>query len=189
MSKNPLPYEVWVEESLRNVIHQALSYVSGAGLPGDHHFFITFRTDAEDVNIPARLHAEHPSEMTIVLQHQFSDLKVDERAFSVTLSFGGKPETLYVPFSSIVSFADPTVNFGLQLKISETSQDTEDEKASGTEKKSSTAEIHDMDIEGPGAPAKGNGKDGSGKKTGIAAESKSAPKSGEVITLDTFRKK
>jgi hypothetical protein len=194
MSKNPLPYEVWVEESLRHVIRQALEYISRAGLPGEHHFFITFRTGDKDVNIPPHLRAEHPDEMTIVLQHQYSGLEVDEHSFSVTLSFGGKQESLFIPYSAIVSFADPSVSFGLQLKSAATTQDMTNEKTSGPEPEKLTAEIHDMDIKGAGGPlrdtlAEDNSEKDTGIKTGTGAKPKSDSKSGEVIALDTFRKK
>lgn len=112
-----LPYDVWTEEALRHVVVRALSHVAAEGLPGEHHFYVTFRTDQPGVIIPTRLLAQYPQEMTIVLQHQFWDLKVDEPAgvFSVGLSFGGVPSTLTIPLSAVTAFADPHVRFGLRF--------------------------------------------------------------------------
>jgi len=117
MPESLLPYDAWTEEALRHVVVRALSHVAVEGLPGEHHFYITFRTDRPGVMIPTRLLAQYPQEMTIVLQHQFWDLKVDEAAgiFSVGLSFGGVPSTLTVPLSAITAFADPHVRFGLRF--------------------------------------------------------------------------
>ncbi len=115
MSDTPLNYESMVEGAMRSVVREALQEVSERGLPGDHHFFITFKTGAPEVEMPAYLRAQHPDDITIVLQHQFWNLLVDEVGFSVDLSFGGKREHLYVPFKALVGFVDPTVEFGLQF--------------------------------------------------------------------------
>ena len=113
-----LPYDVWTEEALRQVVVRALAYVGAEGMPGEHHFYVSFRTDRPGVTIPSRLLAQYPHEMTIVLQHQFWDLQVDEPAgwFSVGLSFGSVPSTLVVPFSAVTAFADPHVQFGLRFR-------------------------------------------------------------------------
>jgi hypothetical protein len=112
-----LPYEAWAEEALRGVAIRALQYAAHEGMPGEHHFYVSFRTDHPGVAIPARLLAQYPEEMTIVLQHQFWDLKVDEPGgkFSVGLSFGGVPSILTVPFAALTAFADPHVQFGLRF--------------------------------------------------------------------------
>ncbi len=117
MEYDPLRYDTWIEDALRGVIRRALAYAADNGLPGEHHFYITYRTDGEGVETPGYLKAEHPDEMTIVLQHQFENLVVNQDAFWVTLRFNGKPERLRVPFNAVLSFADPSVNFGLQLKM------------------------------------------------------------------------
>ena len=113
-----LPYDAWTEEALRHVVVRALAYAGAHGLPGEHHFYVSFRTDRSGVIIPQRLLAQYPHEMTIVLQHQFWDLQVDEAAgwFSIGLSFGGIPTTLTVPFSAVTAFADPHVQFGLRFR-------------------------------------------------------------------------
>jgi len=113
-----LPYEDWIERALRQVVAQAISYVAVNGLPGGHHFYVTFRTDHPGVIIPARLRAQYPQEMTIVLQHQFWDLKLDQdaQAINVGLSFGGVPSTLIIPLDAVTSFADPQVRYGLRFR-------------------------------------------------------------------------
>jgi hypothetical protein len=113
-----LPYEDWTEQALRQVVVRALEHAGSHGLPGGHHFYITFRTDHPNAVLPKRLRAQYPQEITIVLQHQFWDLKIDEAAgeFSVGLSFGGVPSTIHVPLRAITAFADPEVQFGLRFK-------------------------------------------------------------------------
>lgn len=113
-----LPYALWTEEALRAVVQDALGHVAKQGLPGDHHFYITFRTDHPGVSIPGHLRARYPQEMTVVMQHKFWDLSVDRAAgtFSVGLSFGGVPAMLTVPFAALTAFADPSVRFGLRFQ-------------------------------------------------------------------------
>ena len=113
-----LPYDAWVAEALRRVVMEALAHVSRHGLPGGHHFYLTFRTDHPGVELPGHLRQRFPEEMTIVLQHQFWDLAVDEAAgqFRVGLSFGGVPATLVVPFPALTAFADPEIQFQLSFK-------------------------------------------------------------------------
>ena len=113
-----LPYASWAEEALRAVVVEALDHAGRKGLPGDHHFYVTFRTDFPGVTIPPHLKARYPQEMTIVLQHKFWELKVNREArlFSVGLSFGGVPSMLTVPFLALTAFADPHVRFGLRFQ-------------------------------------------------------------------------
>ncbi len=112
-----LPYDVWLEEARRQVVVRALAHVGAQGMPGEHHFYVSFRTDRPGVVVPARLLAQYPHEMTIVLQHQFWDLQVDEPDgwFSIGLSFGGVPTTLRIPFAAVTAFADPHVQFGMRF--------------------------------------------------------------------------
>jgi hypothetical protein len=110
-----LPYEGWIQESLRGVLRFALDRAASEGLPGDHHFYLTFRTDAPGVTMPERLRAQYPHEMTIVLQHQFDDLHTSDKGFGVTLYFGGVPAALAIPWAAITQFADPSVRFGLRF--------------------------------------------------------------------------
>ena len=119
-----LPYERWIANALRHVVVQAIEHVAVHGLPGGHHFYISFRTDYPGVAIPAHLRAKYPEEMTIVLQHQFWDLRVDHeaRAITVGLSFGGVPSTLVIPLDSLVSFADPQIRYALRFEPIEPEQ-------------------------------------------------------------------
>ncbi len=112
-----LPYDAWMEQALRQVMLRALQHAAAHGLPGGHHFYITFNTTHPGVAIPARLKAQYPEEMTIVVQHQFWDLIVDEDAqlMSIGLSFGGVPATLRIPFAAITAFADPYVRHGMRF--------------------------------------------------------------------------
>lgn len=113
-----LPYDEWTEAALRGVVARAVAHVAEHGLPGEHHFYITFRTDHPGVVVPPRLRAKYPQEMTIVLQHQFWDLKMDQEAELITvgLSFGGVPASLAIPLESVTAFADPYVRYGLRFR-------------------------------------------------------------------------
>jgi hypothetical protein len=113
-----LPYERWTETAMLGVVADAIEHVARHGLPGEHHFYLTFRTDHPGVTIPGHLRARFPKEMTIVLQHQFWDLKLDRvaRRFSVGLSFGGSATTLTVPLAALTAFVDPQVRFGLRFQ-------------------------------------------------------------------------
>lgn len=124
-----LPYDEWTETAMRQVVVRALAHVAANGLPGDHHFYITFRTDHPGVVMPPRLRSQYPQEMTIVLQHQFWDLKVDEEAnlISVGLSFGGIPSTLVIPVSALVAFADPYIRYGMRFRPEQPADITEPE--------------------------------------------------------------
>ena len=117
--EDPLDYARLVREALRDVPRQALRVAATGGLPGDHHFYLTFRTTHPGVAISPGLHARNPRDMTIVLQHQFWDLAVGEDAFSVTLRFGGASERLHVPFAALLAFADPAAQFGLHFEPGE----------------------------------------------------------------------
>ena len=161
---DPLRYDVWIEDALRTVIKRTMSYVSENGLPGEHHFYITFRTTDDKVIMPDYLRADHPEEMTIVLQYQYDSLDVDDDAIYATLRFNGKPETMIIPLSSIVSFADPSVNFGLQLKVANLDDDADDLDPD---------EAQDLDADQPAEDIKTDGEQ----------------TTGEIITLDAFRKK
>jgi hypothetical protein len=114
-----LPYDQWTEEALRQVVARAVAHAAAHGLPGQHHFYVTFRTDHPGVVIPPRLRAQYPQEMTIVLQHQFWDLRMDEEAglISVGLSFGGIASTLVIPLAALTAFADPQVRYGLRFQV------------------------------------------------------------------------
>lgn len=162
-------YDKMVEKALRDVVRQAMQEVVDHGLSGDHHFYITFFTDQPGVEIPAYLKERYPHEMTIVLQHQFYDLVVDEEKFSVMLSFNNVPERMRVPLSTITIFADPSVNFALQFQPL-VEGDEED------------GEIGDKDKKKKEGSVSSGGGESTKKKD---ADSKK----GEVVSLDSFRKK
>ena len=123
-------YELLVEDSLRTVVRSALAIVQEYGLPGECHFYITFRTQADGVQLDDTLRDGNPQEMTIVLQHQFWDLTVEETQFSVGLSFSGVQHKLVIPFSSVTHFTDPSVGFGLQFSDPDEAQTQSDTEVS-----------------------------------------------------------
>jgi hypothetical protein len=116
-------YDRMVEEALRGVVRQAVGLAAEHGLPGDHHFYVTFNTGHAGVRIPGHLKARHPDEMTIVLQHQFWGLELVGDSFEVTLSFGGVSERLHIPFAAVTGFADPSAKFGLQFQAADAAEE------------------------------------------------------------------
>jgi hypothetical protein len=180
MSEDLLRYDLMIEAALRDVVRETISTVAQSGLPGEHHFYITFLTNFPGVDIPDYLKKQYPDEMTIVLQYQFFGLKLEDDNFSVTLSFNNVKERLVIPIDAITTFADPSVNFALQFQ----SGQDEDEEAEGEEGK-----------EGDAPPPKGSNTDkkdgGDGKGGGKPPKGKKDKdeKRGEVISLDMFRKK
>ncbi len=175
-----LRYDKMVESALRGVVKQALREVVASGLPGDHHFYLTFRSDDSGVVISPVLRAQYPKEMTIVIQHQFWGLNVGEAEFTVTLSFGGKHERLVVPFHAIVSFADPSVKFGLQFEAmtgAEGITSGADEPASRAPKASVP-----VPVKPAGLPVANPAEPGASPK-------EPASQGAQVVALDAFRKK
>lgn len=116
MARDTLQYDKMVEGALRGVVREALIYVSKNGLPGNHHFYLTFRTDYPGVAISDALRGQYPNDMTVVLQHQYWGLEVNDDHFVVNLSFSNMPERLQVPYAALMSFVDPSVKFGLQFQ-------------------------------------------------------------------------
>lgn len=171
-----------IDYAMRDVVRKALMVASERGLPGEHHFFISFKTDFPGVKISDHLRSRHPHEMTIVLQHQYWDLKIDEEKFSVTLSFNNVPEQLTVPFSAMSAFADPSVKFGLQFHAF-AEEDLMDELGDDE------ADLLDKLEESASKKPKKSAEE---KKPAIGKK-KTAPATtggGDVVvTLDAFRKK
>jgi hypothetical protein len=110
-----IDYPGLIDSAMRNVVKEALIHVDKFGLPGEHHFFISFQTNFPGVSISPQLKARYPEEITIVVQHQFWDLKITDKQFSLMLSFNNIPEKLVVPFDALTAFADPSIKFGLQF--------------------------------------------------------------------------
>ena len=116
MTQDFLNYPNMIDSAMRTVVREVMKRVQTEGLPGEHHFYISFNTQFPGVKMSDSLRAKYPKEITIVMQHQFWDFKVDEQQFQVTLSFGGAPEKLIVPFAALTAFADPSIKFGLQFQ-------------------------------------------------------------------------
>ena len=171
MPTDHIRYDVLARDALRGVLRKVLIDAAEHGLPGEHHFFITFISKADGVKLSPRLLAQYPEEMTVILQHQFWDLTVTEDRFEVGLSFNGIPERLVVPFASIKSFYDPSVQFGLSFET-EAAAET---PAAGAPPATTPAEVLASPPAPPEAPAEGETP-----KTGEGAE---------VVRLDRFRKK
>jgi hypothetical protein len=115
MTQETIDYPGLIDSAMRNVVREALIHVDKFGLPGDHHFFISFQTNYPGVSISPQLKSRYPEEITIVVQHQFWDLKITKEQFSLMLSFNNIPEKLVVPFDALTAFADPSIKFGLQF--------------------------------------------------------------------------
>src|ERR1700712_2139300 len=174
MATDHIRYDVLARDALRGVLRRVLSDAAEHGLPGEHHFFITFLSTAEGVKLSPRLLAQYPEEMTVILQHQFWDLVVTEDRFEVGLSFGGIPERLVVPFNSIKSFFDPSVQFGLQFDPSDPAAEA------------SPANLPAVPVPSPAASAAPAPASAPMEKQ----EEKAKPSEGaEVVRLDRFRKK
>lgn len=115
MTQETIDYPGLIDSAMRNVVKEALIHVDKFGLPGEHHFFISFQTNFPGVSISPQLKSRYPEEITIVVQHQFWDLKITDKQFSIMLSFNNIPEKLVVPFDALTAFADPSIKFGLQF--------------------------------------------------------------------------
>lgn len=143
-----LPYDAWAQEAMRGVAIRALQFAGEQGMPGQHHFYVSFRTDQPGVTIPARLLAQYPEEMTIVLQHQFWDLRVNEASgfFSVGLSFGGIASTLVIPFTALTAFADPHAQFGLRFRAAPVEAANSEELAADEEPEEAPEPVEEPQI-------------------------------------------
>ena len=163
MAEDHMRYDILTQEALRGVVRKVLAEVARTGLPGEHHFFISFVTRAPGVRLSEKLLGQYDKEMTIVIQNQYWDLKVSETAFEVGLSFDGIPETLVIPFSAVKGFFDPSVQFGMQFDPA---------TAPGAEAVEASADA------GLEATANAGDSEASGEKPGE-----------KVVSLDAFRKK
>lgn len=172
-------YDLLTQQALRGVVRAVLVDAAKKGLPGDHHFYIAFDTRAEGVGMPDRLRAQYPEQMTIILQHQFWDLKVADDSFEVGLSFGGIPTKLSIPFDAVQGFFDPSVQFGLQFEQVGETETQAGAPANTPEKSGSPAPVS---IPAAAVPA---------SKTPTDDPDKEPPAGGsaEVVRLDRFRKK
>lgn len=170
MGQDHIRYDILAQDALRGVIRKVLTEVAATGhLPGEHHFFITFLTGAPGVRISQHLKSKYPEQMTIVVQHQFWELKVSDIGFEIGLSFSDTPERLVIPFNAIRGFYDPSVNFELEFDVA-TAEEEEVESAEIT-----AYPVPETDGE---AQPKDTDKSGEAKNGG-----------GSVVSLDSFRKK
>src|SRR5580704_9904506 len=202
MPVDHLRYDLLTQDALRGVIRKVLIDAATKGLPGEHHFFITFDTRAEGVEMSPRLKASYPQEMTIVLQHQFWDLKVTEDDFEVGLAFNGIPERLHIPLKAVKAFHDPAVQFGLQFTV-EPAAGAAEQVPAVDRRKAKPAGKNDAK---PGLAKPEATKPELAKPEASKPEPKAEPKrdeaaaekgkkdepagtSGEVVRLDRFRKK
>ena len=163
-----IDYGNLMHDAMRGLIRDVLTGVAETGLPGAHHFFISFDTGHPDVEIADWLSDRFPEDMTIVMQHWFDDLTVDEEGFAVTLNFGNQPERMYIPFDAIRTFVDPSVEFCLRFENQDDQDDEDDEDADGEE-----LVTEDAPTEKP-------------KKE--ATRKEAAKKDADVVSLDSFRK-
>ena len=169
--KDLIRYDILAQEALRGVVKKVLQEVARTGLPGDHHFYITFDTQYNGVRMSSRMREKYPEEMTIVVQHQFWDLETTDHGFSIGLSFDNVPEALSIPFAAIRGFFDPSVQFGLQFEAVEVeTEDTDSAEASAL----------------PSPPGLEKLTDESEKTSDEDSEEET---SAEVVSLDAFRKK
>jgi hypothetical protein len=191
MPQDHIRYDILAQEALRGVIRKVLSEIAVTGyLPGEHHFFITFLTEAPGVRISTALKERYPEQMTIVVQHQFWDLKVTESLFEIGLSFSDKPEKLVVPFAAIRGFYDPSVNFELEfdtvLDVAANDGDEDDERA----ELAGTIERLVEPASKPNKASKGDKADKTDAAEAGDADPDAEKKPGaDVVSLDSFRKK
>jgi hypothetical protein len=213
MPVDHIRYDLLAQNALRGMVRNVLSDTARKGLPGEHHFYVTFDTRAEGVRLSPRLREKYPNEMTIVLQHQFWDLKVNGDTFEVGLSFGGMPEHLVVPFAAITSFVDPSVQFALQFeqvaqpegaaeapskpkpeklgkKVSEKSGTAVVEKSAGkTRRPATNAPARTVPSISPPSNAPVSPLPAPGAARSDDKPDKPSGSGGQVVRLDRFRKK
>jgi uncharacterized protein len=199
MASDLIRYDLLVQDALRAVMRKVLSDAAREGLPGEHHFFVTFKTNAPGVRLSNRMREQYPQEMTIVLQHQFWDLTVGDQAFEVGLSFHGKSENLLIPFDAVTGFLDPSVEFGLKFELA--GEAAEPPAAQNETLPKSAA--HPRALDKPEKPDKldkpkprGSGSEpaevGPASAKDEAAKPDKTPKPAgpaKVVSIDTFRKK
>ena len=190
MSKDVLRYDLMVQDALKGVVRKILTEAARDGLPGEHHFYVTFRTQAPGVRLSQRLREKHPDERTIVLQHQFWDLSVGDHSFEVGLSFSGVPERLLVPFDAISTFFDPSVQFGLKFEAQGEPEDAAAmQEAEPAEAPPAPARIVPAALPATKGKAPAAEAAAAPAKAEPAVEGDDERGGAEVVSLDSFRKK
>ncbi len=193
MVQDLIRYDILAQEALRGVIRKVLAEVAKAGLPGNHHFFITFLTGAPGVRISSRLKEKYPEQMTIVLQHQFWDMNVTDQFFEIGLSFGDVPEKLVIPFAAVRGFYDPSVNFELEFDVA-VAQPTSDNDENGNITPVEIVAVDEAASKKPAEPKKSTRKPAAKKEASSSKEetgddATAEKPSADVVSLDAFRKK
>jgi hypothetical protein len=202
MPTDLIRYDLLVQEALKGVVRRVLGDAARDGLPGEHHFYVSFRTDQSGVRLSPRLREKYPQDMTIVLQHQFDGLNVTDQFFEVGLSFSGVPERLRIPFDALTGFFDPSVQFGLKFETSEAEQSVgkdEQPDASASEpiplappSKSGVPALKGASPKLPARKGEAAEKPSKGKGAASKKSPEKEPEEGggaEVVSLDSFRKK
>jgi hypothetical protein len=188
MSTDLVRYDLLVQEALKSVVRRVLSDASREGLPGEHHFYISFRTDHPGAKVSQRLREKYPNEMTIVLQHQFDQLVVHDAGFEVGLSFSGFPERLRVPFDALTGFFDPSVQFGLKFETNDVEEEAALEEAEPDPVAPKRSGVPALKGSSPKLGARKD-KDAPSDKPAAATAEEESGGSAEVVSLDAFRKK
>jgi hypothetical protein len=200
MPTDYIRYDILTQNALRGVVRTVLSDAATKGLPGEHHFYVSFDTRAPGVKLSPRLLAQYPAEMTIVLQHQFWDLTVTEDGFEVGLSFNGIPERLIVPLTALKGFFDPSVQFGLEFAV-QSDLDGEEPEGETASTDSAPAGATPIKAAGPARPAALHRRTPPASPEPLPEPANPAPDAGgepppdkpagggEVVRLDRFRKK
>jgi uncharacterized protein len=191
MADDLIRYDLLVQDAVRGVVRKVLSDAARDGVPGDHHFYIGFRTHARGVRLSARMRELYPDEMTIVLQHQFWDLSVTGEAFEVGLSFQNKPEMLLIPFDAVTRFADPSVGFELQFAVEDEAAGVSDTATSPpqTAPVSALEPVAQSPVLPEAKPAKQTKKASEAAKAEGAAAKPQKKGELKVVSIDAFRKK
>jgi uncharacterized protein len=219
MSKDLIRYDLMVQDALKGVVRKLLVDAARDGLPGEHHFYISFRTEAPGVRLSQRMREKYPQEMTIVLQHQFWDLGVTEHSFEVGLSFNGVPERLLVPFDALSGFFDPSVKFGLKFELTDdgasapapparpmltsvsnepagNEAETETQAPAARPLRKTPAKAAKLEVQNTASPDEaGSAKLPAGKAEKGEASKEDSPKAdahkdgAQIVSLDAFRKK
>ena len=208
MAEDLIRYDLLVQDALRGVVRRVLTDAAREGLSGEHHFYISFRTEAPGVRMSQRLREKYPQDMTIVLQHQFWDLGVTEHSFEVGLSFSGVPERLLIPFDALTGFFDPSVQFGLKFELQEDGEAAEDPDGTPAPKagpRGAASEPRETKPKGtglatiagspkivPALPPADKSDDKApeaGKEAASADRGEDKDAGAQVVSLDSFRKK
>lgn len=201
MAEDLIRYDILAQDALRGVVKKVLTEVARSGLPGEHHFYITFNTQAAGVRLSPRLLQKYPEDMTIVLQHQFWDMQANEQAVEIGLSFDGIPEKLYIPYTAILTFIDPSVHFSLQFEVDPDLEEEFDDLGDDmNDEETSDAVVTVVSEQNDSQQPMAEDTSNNAENDQIEESSSDAPENekedddegangAEVVSLDAFRKK